>query len=498
MDEERALSQPVPDGLLYVIVIVKRPLLALRYMLPNRQIRKIQMNFVPHSGCDVALENFRAAGLPIRDKDLPQLQSPHPQLSQSQPRSKEGPGFLSSTQATRQQLLQGAVTDSSQPVSQESTRTHYSSLPQSAKPTKVNVQTKPTPGGVVQDEFSRPISAPSRSMLNTSGSTITVTSVPLVLKPRGPPALLPSPVFNGTYEPFGTFQVRPMSAPEQTQAQRHDTSTTSLSEMFPPARGLPNAEKKVHPLSRGKVASQEDPSQEKSNSHETKTKRKAKPRIQRAKPIKPKGRATAPSQPLAPSSPSLTSRLNRPLHSACEFPETPADAPSSSAPLPANILEPQPIQSLPQPSALASKIPIKRPLTDQSIDQSNKRQLQTRVETEIDNSIQPLSSNAVAEQIPNPSQVTDPLSGIRNRKLLARIDDAMKNYYGCPAPKPPPRTLAIDHLADYAAQSEEDRVKPVNDLMAESLKDDDFSVFMGELEEAWKKIGLSLGVRRGD
>jgi len=38
MDRQRAQSQSVPDELLYVIMIVKRPLLALRYRLPDGQV----------------------------------------------------------------------------------------------------------------------------------------------------------------------------------------------------------------------------------------------------------------------------------------------------------------------------------------------------------------------------------------------------------------------------------------------------------------------------
>ena len=38
LDQQRAQSQSVPDELLYVVIVTKRPLLALRYRLPDGQV----------------------------------------------------------------------------------------------------------------------------------------------------------------------------------------------------------------------------------------------------------------------------------------------------------------------------------------------------------------------------------------------------------------------------------------------------------------------------
>ncbi|KAL9132412.1 MAG: hypothetical protein Q9175_006412 [Cornicularia normoerica] len=485
LDEERALSQLVPDNDLRVLVIVKRPLLALRYTLPDGQIRKTQMNFVPFSGCDAALETFRAAGLPIRDKDLPQVQGQRPQSSQSQPHSQERPGSLNAGQAARPQSSQGAFPGSSQPFSQERTEVRhadYHSIRPSAQPIEVNIRPTSAPGGVNQDEFSRPISASSRSTLDAVGSTTTATTVPAAAKPGTAKGLLPSPIFNGTYEPFGSHQVRPMSAPEQIQTQRDYADTLSLSQMLPPERILPFPEKKIHPFRRDEAASQEESSREIPVATKTKAKRQTKPRAQPAKPRKSRAKVEAtvlPSDPLAPSSPSSKSCAKR-------------KAPSSSAPPRVSSSNLQAIPPSSEPPALPNINSRKRSLTDQSVNQPNKRQAQTRTDILTETMTEALTT-AVPErplQV-QPAQATGPLIDISSHDLLDSIDNFMRKYHDLPVPKPPPQT-AKEHLAEYAAQSDEDRAKAIDNKICECMKDENFGKLMDDVEGAWKRIGLGF------
>lgn len=463
MDEERALSQHISDDHLRVLVIVKRPLLALRYSLPDGQIRKIQMKFLPSSGCDVALENFRAAGLPIRDKDLPQLQGQQrPPSSQSQPRSQEGPDSLNAGQAIHQHSSQGVFPASSQPLSQEHNGLrdagYGGSIPPSAQLTKVNIRPTSAPGGVNQDEFSRPISAPSWSNLDAFGSATTVTTVPTVAKPTTQSGLLPSPVFNRTYEPSGSFQIRPMSAPEQTQTQRASTNTPTLSQMLPPERTLPFPEKRIHPFRRDEAASQEEPSQKKLAATKIKAKRQTKPRAQPAKPRKSKAKAKAPSPSASPRVPS---------------PELQAVPPSS------------------EPPALPSMNSRKRSLTDRSPNQPNKRQAQTRTETVTETITEALTTTVPEQPLQTqPPQITDPIINISSHGLLDSIDNFMRKYHDLPAPKP--HQTAKEQLAEYAAQSDEDRAKAVDNMICEYIKNEDFGKLMDDVEGSWKRIGLGL------
>ena len=488
MDEECALTQHISDIFLRVLVIVKRPLLALRYTLPDGQIRKTQMNFVPFFGCDVALENFRAAGLPIRDKDLPQLQDERPQSAHSQHHSQQRPGSLNACQIASSQSSQAAFPGSSQPLSQEGARIRkagYTSIPSAIQPTKVNARPISAPGGVNQDEFSRPISASSRSALDAFRSTSAVTTVPAVGQLRTQSGLLPSPVFNGTYEPFGSVEVRPMSAPEQTQTQRDYNDSLSISQMLPPERTLPFPKKKIHPFKRDDVASQEDISQQ-----EPAPKKIVRLKIgSRAQPAKPRksratlGAKTKSSNPVAPRSPSPESREK-------------GKAPSSSAPPKARAKaivpcpEVQPIPSSSEPPAPSSKS-RKRSLTDRSVNQPNKRQAQTSTETATAKLPDSLNTAVPEQPLPDQShQAIDLHSEIRNHDLLDTIDNFMRKYHD-PAPKPPPQT-ENEQLAGYLAQSGEETEKAIENIMLTYLEDDSLDKLMEDIERVWKKIGMGL------
>lgn len=483
MDEECALTQPISDNFLRVLVIVKRPLLALRYTLPDGQIRKTQMNFVPFSGCDVALENFKAAGLPIRDKDLPQPQDQRPQSAPSQHYSQERLGTLNARQSASSQSSQGAFPGSSQPISQEGVRVrNYASIPSAVQSTNVNARPISAPGGVNQDEFSRPISASSRSTLDAFRSTSAITAVPAIGQLRTGSGLLPSPVFNGAYKPFGSVEVRPMSAPEQTQTLRDHNDSLSISQMLPPVRTLPFPAKKTHPFTRDEVASQEDTSPQKPA-----TKMIARLKIgSQAQPAKPrKSRATLrartnSSNPVAPSSPSSKSREK-------------GKAPSSSAPSKARVKatvpcpETQAIPPCSEPPAPSSKS-RKRSLTDRSANQPNKRQAQTSTEPE---KLPDALTTAVPEQslLEHASQATDTHSEINNHALLDTIDNHMRKYDDFLAFRSPSLT-AKEQLVEYFAQSDEEREKAIENMIRTCLEDDSFSKLMDDVEKVWKKIGM--------
>ena len=485
MDEERALSQHVPDNLLQVLVIVKRPLLALRYTLPDGQIRKTQMNFVPFSGCDVALESFRAAGLPIRDKDLPQVQSQRPQSSQSQSHSQERPGSSNVNHAARSQSVQSVFPDPAQPLSQGFTigrKATYGSIPPCTQPTWANIRPTSAPSGVKPSAPSRTISSSTRS--TPFGSSITMTDLPAVGGPRPHSGLLPSPVFNGTYETFGSFNNRPMSAPEQTQTQQEYTNTPPLSQMLPPERILAFPEKTINPFpfSMNEAESQDAPAQGKAAVTKTKTKKQTNPRAQPAKPRKSRAkvqRTTTSCEPLAPSSPSPTFRVQ-------EKDPVPGR--------PSRVASPvlQATLAISEPLAVPNPNSRKRSVSGQSLNQPNKRQAQTRTETVTEDVTEGPLRKAITEQAPQAQpEVANPLINIANRALLESIDDLMRKYHEVPAPRPSYRT-SKDYLADYAAQAEEDRVKALDNLICKCVQDESFVKLMEDVEGAWKRIGLGL------
>ena len=478
MDEERTLSQRVPDNLLRVLVIVKRPLLALRYGLLGGQIRKIQMNFVQSSGCDTALEHFKAAGLPIRDKDLPEVQSQHPPSSPSQPPHQKRSGSIERSHATDRQSSQDAFPGSSQRLSQETTNSFWNAsqarLAPPAPTSRLTDGTKSAPSGAKQDGLSI---FQSRSTLSALGSADIVRSMPTMAKLHKQSGLLPSPVFNGTYEPFGCFPIRSTSPPDHAQTQQDDNNMLPQSQMLPPERSLAFS-KKSATFRMEEAASQEGQAQEETIAVKPKAKKQTKPRAQPAKPRKSRAKAevtTIPSDSIAPSSPS---------------PATPFQAKallSGGPPMAA---------SLPEQPALPSQNSRKRSLNDQSVNQPKKRQAQTVAQT-VEAVTETLSKTAATEppvQV-QPSQAIDTHVNTSSRQLLESIDNLMARYRDLPAPKPASQT-SEDYLAQYAVQSEVDTVKVLDELVRTCMNDDKFEKLMDDIEADWKRIGL--GARETD
>ena len=553
MDEESALSQSVPDHDLRVLIIVKRPLLALRYRLPDGQVRKMQMNFLPSSGCDVALETLRAAGLPIRDKDLPQVHGQLPRSSQSQPesqdrpvssstclvprpyssqsqpqsqdrpvssstslvprpyssqsqpqsqerpvssnacvvpylhssqpqpRSQERPGSLNAIPAIGPQSSQGALPDSLQSLSQEGTRNRNAgciSMTPSTQAVEVSIRPTSAPGGVIQDELSRPISASSRSTLESFGSTTTASAVSTAAEIPMKSSLLPSPVFNGTYEPYGSFQVQPMGASEQTPTEREYIHPLPLSQMLPPQRILPFPEKTVQS---SKAASPDEKSKEVPTATKPKVRRQTKRRAQSAKPRKSKAKAEAETN----SSDSLVLTLKVPEVSAR------LNAPSSSAPSRVPLSDMDAIPQSSQPPAPPGLDSRKRSLTDQAVVQPKK---QTRTENVTQATTE--APTIVSEHPPQAKrlQAANPRIDIGSPELLESIDKLMRKYHDLPAPKPPPQT-AKEQLADFAALNEEDRLKTMDSVIIECLQDENFGVLMDTLDLAEDRVKV---LRRGE
>ena len=472
MDEERTLSQRIPDNLLRVLVIVKRPLLALRYGLLGGQIRKIQMNFVQSSGCDTALEHFKAAGLPIRDKDLPEVQTQHPPSSPSQPPHQERSGSIERSHAPGQQSSQDAFPGSSQRLSQETTTSFWNashaSLTPSAQQSRLIDGTKSGPGGANQDGLSK---VQSRSTLSALGSAVTVSSMPTMAKLHKQSGLLQSPVFNGTYEPFGCFPIRSPSSPDHAQTQQDDNNALPQSQMLPPERTLAFS-RKTSPFRREEAASQEGQGQQEPVTTKTKAKRQKKPRAQPVKSRKSRAKVEItkiPSDSIAPSSPSPATLLQ-------------AKAPLSGGP-------PMAASSTEQP-AVPSNNSRKRSLNDQSMNQPKKRHAQTVAQT-AETVIETLSKTAATEQPVQvqPSQSIDTHVNTSSRQLLESIDNLMARYRDLPAPKAASQT-SEDYLAQYAVQSEVDTVKVLDELVRTCMNDDKFEKLMEDIEADWKRIGL--------
>ena len=342
----------------------------------------------------------------------------------------------------------------------------------------VNIRPTSAPGGVNQDEFSRPISASSRSTLESFGSTTTASAVSTAAELPMKSSLLPSPVFNGTYEPFGSFQVQSMSASEQTPSEREYIHPLPLSQMLPPKRILPSSDKAVQSF---KAASPDQQSKEIPTATKPKVKRQTKRRAQSMKPRKSNAKAEAETNP----SDSLVLTLKLPEGSAR------VNAPSSSAPsrVPSSDMEAIPPSS--QPPAPPSIDSRKRSLTDQPIIQPNK---QTRTENVTKATTEDPTIVSELPRQAQPLQAANSRMNIGSSELLDSIDKLMRKYHDLPASKQSPQTVK-EQLADFAALNEEDRLKTVDSMILECLQDENFGILMDTLDLAEDRIKV---LRRGE
>ncbi|MCJ1356632.1 MAG: hypothetical protein MMC33_006627 [Icmadophila ericetorum] len=76
LDQDRALSQTIPDAECYMAILVKSPLIAVRYRLPDGKVRRFQTAFRSTSDYSVSVKMLASYGLPIRYKDVSQLPAP--------------------------------------------------------------------------------------------------------------------------------------------------------------------------------------------------------------------------------------------------------------------------------------------------------------------------------------------------------------------------------------------------------------------------------------
>ena len=272
-----------------------------------------------------------------------------------------------------------------------------------------------------------------------------------------------------------------MSAPEHTQTQRDYANTVPLSQMLPPERTLPFPDKKTHPFRKDEIISQEEPSQKGHFTVKTKVNRQTKPRAQPAKPRKSRakgGLATLSSNPLSLDSPSHKPRVEgkAPLSSAPPKARTKAKASASTAPPRAPSPDLKAIPPSSEPPSINSR---KHSLTDQSVDQPNKRQVlaMTEVLAETMTETTPKTLPTAAAEQPagdKPLQATDPLIDNSSHDLLKSIDNFMRKHH------------------DRTTQSDEDRENAMVDMICKCNKDKTFEKLMIDLEGAWKMIGLGL------
>lgn len=274
-----------------------------------------------------------------------------------------------------------------------------------------------------------------------------------------------------------------MSAPE-TQHERYVTDSVPLSQMLPPPRILPFPEKKVQPF-RKEESDKEDTLEEVSAIKKpvAKTGKQTKGRGKLAK-----GKAADQNIPAVPSSSdplALSSSTSKPRATkSLVVKMSLGKDPSSSAPPKVSTIKAATRStavttgSVDPPDDISPPASHKRPMADVPESEANKRQAP------------PFDKPSAGAPQVHPQQINPLLSNFAPDELLDSIENWVQKYNRLSAPAPP-RT-AKDQLAGYAAQSEDERMHAIDNLICECLEDENFYQLVEDVEGAWKRIGLGF------
>lgn len=470
-------SQQLQDADLYVIIIIKKPLVAIRYRLSDgqvrsifpsaftfkliSQIRRLQLNFRPESGYDVAVKALRALGLPIRDKNNPP--EPEPNASGYLPPSSLRSSTIHTPSQSQEQITYANYHHNYGSQCARSSLEMMSSLTIIRHGQTIYAQ--PTDPSAAQ----RPTTIEAAAALNRPAANL---SFNLLMHNPASESLLPSPDFVTRATTSDGFVMRPPSSAPEVQPQRPTTAPLSLSQMLPPKRELPFPKKKEKPKSPTKepeeqpLSSSLDPLQRKTTPPKAITQRKS-----RAKTTKPKPSA-APKAASKIVEPELQS--NPP-----EVPTVPPQAESSYR-LPASGAK------IPRSDPL---VEARVPSSDTLVPSSPPHHVTDKASTALENVLRkaprkPAKKKTVEEQTPRIFGDAAP------HEIMDRLDHWVRKYHDLPAPKLP--QTPSENLAVYAAQPEQIRLAAIDDMIVECLGDENFIKLVEDVDKSWKRIGLGF------
>ncbi|KAL8789718.1 MAG: hypothetical protein Q9213_000968 [Squamulea squamosa] len=439
LDEERYRSQQIQDSERYVILVIKRPAAALRYQLSSGEVRRIQMNFRPESGYNVALKVFRAIGVPVSDKNI---SPPASQGSLTRPVSQWSAG---------QQIPHYPVYHEGTGMKSEVSLGgnypyHYGS---SDLGMISNMDRVSSSSGSAYRQI---LPAPLNSLGNPShGMTI-----------AGPATLLPSPHLEERAATSYGPQFPVLRAPEKSP-ERPVTAPLTLTQLMPPRRELPFAKEPASRGARDEVLVEEAPQK---SAKKPPVRVKAKPKKQPSRPSssrsnpKPAGQKGG-----ATKEPSMVVRLRT--------------GPTSGL---------APVEASPGPFVASTIKPANTKALDQVLTETSPNRLNTRTS-------KPTVATPDLSSTSNPVTANN-IENISPEEYMTRLDHWIRKYQDLPAPTPKataiPSSTDKENLAAYAAQTEEERLAALDTMICECLEDENFATLVADVEKSWKRIALGF------
>lgn len=476
-------SQQLQDADLYVIIIIKKPLVAIRYRLSDGQVRstlppvctlklilqtrRLQLNFRPESGYDVAVKALKALGLPIRDKNNPpEPLAPEPNAS----------GYLPPSS-----LRLSPVHTPSQSQEQVTHVNYHHNYGSQCVRSSLDVISLLIIIRHSQATHGQPASSFAAQDPTVIGSAVALNRpaanldpIPFVHHPPRP-SLFPSPDFVTRATTSDGFIMRPPSSAPEVQFQRPMTAPLSLSQMLPPKRELPFPTKKEKP----KAPTKEPHEQPLSSSLDPLQRKTTPPKA--IKQRKSRAKTTKPKPSVSSSAPKATAKITEP---------------EMQSSLPGLAVAPPQAESSYRPPASEAKFPRSDP----------------RVEARIPSSDTFVPSSPPHHFTNKPSMVPEkaprkaPKKAAKKKtideqppkifedaapdEIMDRLDHWVRKYQGLSVPKLP--QTPAENLAVYAAQPEETRLAVIDDLIVECLGDENFIKLVEDVDKSWKRIGLGF------
>ncbi|KAF2193372.1 hypothetical protein K469DRAFT_712118 [Zopfia rhizophila CBS 207.26] len=484
IDTMRQLNVQVRNEQLPISALVRCPLFALRYNLPDRKVRRLQLKFASNQDFDTAFNHLNRLGLRISQSVPPSSTNPAPSNTNkpestglscppsvvaeisnrpqtaisaqySSTSSSSGPAAQpvsqrqennSSIEQMRPHTMQSSISPQKAPIVpmyEQSTRQsdEYRPQPQSSPTATHRSFTLPPRSQQGQFDFARPASAYS-ALVNQERSA-QLSPQPQALERLAPPQSFQKPAISSlgpasisntaTRENFPKLQI--IQENELSSSARPGTALL-FSELgattapMPPRRELP-------------------------------FKRSSPPKSSGSDNIRPSSRAsnsTVVPPPLLPPSRSddTSSSPNRLMSRALDLP-----------PLPQPTLVAESTRGTSAHSFQTHHLTVNtqgpgltRPLGVLNTAAQNSRQFQHAPTTA---SIQPSNNPETAYQ------------------------DRIASHISAEA-----RSSSNEHLATYAMQSVDGRMAFLNDFMMQHIEDDDFLTLCEDLSTCWRRIGLGL------
>ncbi|KAL8913977.1 MAG: hypothetical protein Q9172_007187 [Xanthocarpia lactea] len=278
------------------------------------------------------------------------------------------------------------------------------------------------------------------------------------LTTTGSTGLLPSPNIEKRATASSGHLFPSSSAPDKGP-ERPATAPLTLTQLMPPRRELPFAREPPGLKAPSDIVTIDETPQKAAKKPTSRAKPKPKPKPKK-QPSRPPSSSTKPT----PASSKRGSTIQQSI----------AIATDESGP--AAVMTPMATSDLP---VLPTPSPTKPTTSNHVLTDISANRPRTR-----------------SKNIPPPISHTN-TEDISPEEYMTRLDHWVRKYQDLPTPNPKrptalPASTDKDQMAAYSAQTEEERLEALDNMICECLEDENFATLVADVEKSWKRIGLGF------